>query len=514
MSDAARAGIAPVVRHDPLELWLVRHGQSLGNVARDAAHEEDREALDIAQRDMDVPLSELGCQQAQALGRWIAQQGDRPTAVIASPYVRAMQTAELVLEAAGLDCRLFLDERLREREFGILDLLTRRGIEARFPEEAQRRRRLGKFYHRPPGGESWVDVALRMRSLRDSIAREHLDERVMLVTHEVVIVMWRYLLDSLDEHQALQLSREHPIANCSLTRYRTGPDDLLHLDLDALRRWPMPVDDDGDKYARGTLLVIAGSASTPGAAILSGMAALRMGAGRLQIATDVSTVAHTAVAVPEALVLPLADASDEPSGELLGRIEGAQCVLVGPGLLDADMTRRVVAAVIDAAAPDSVVVLDASALDAAGSLGRDSLGRLRGRLVLTPNRQELSQLREALGASDTDEADDADESDAVAFVARSFGAVVTCFHDVAAHDGRRWQSQAGHPGLGTSGSGDVLAGLIAGAAARTGDAAQAACWGTLTHQLAGERLGQQCGQLGFLARDLIDSVVPAMSGLV
>jgi 2,3-bisphosphoglycerate-dependent phosphoglycerate mutase len=241
VSHAARAGIAPVVRHDPLELWLVRHGQSLGNVARDDAHREDREALDIAQRDMDVPLSELGCQQARALGRWIAQQDDRPTAVIASPYVRAMQTAELALDAAGLDCRLCLDERLREREFGILDLLTRRGIEARFPEEAQRRRRLGKFYHRPPGGESWVDVALRMRSLRDSIAREHFDDRVMLVTHEVVIVMWRYLLDSLDEHQALQLSREHPIANCSLTRYRTGRDDLLHLDLDA---WTAPLETD------------------------------------------------------------------------------------------------------------------------------------------------------------------------------------------------------------------------------------------------------------------------------
>jgi probable phosphoglycerate mutase len=229
------------VRHDPLELWLVRHGQSLGNVARDAAHRDDLEALDIAERDMDVPLSELGCQQARALGRWIAQQEARPTAVIASPYVRAIQTAELALEAAGLDCRLCLDERLREREFGILDLLTRRGIESRFPQEAQRRRRLGKFYHRPPGGESWVDVALRMRSLRDSIAREHFDDRVMLVTHEVVIVMWRYLLDSLDERQALQLAREHPIANCSLTRYRTGPDDLLHLDLDA---WTAPLETD------------------------------------------------------------------------------------------------------------------------------------------------------------------------------------------------------------------------------------------------------------------------------
>jgi ADP-dependent NAD(P)H-hydrate dehydratase len=265
------------------------------------------------------------------------------------------------------------------------------------------------------------------------------------------------------------------------------PAPVTELDLDALRRWPMPVDDGGDKYARGTVLVIAGSASTPGAAILAGMAALRMGAGRLQIATDVGTVTHTAVTVPEALVLPMTDAFDEPSGELLGRVEGAQCVLVGPGLLDADITRRVVAAVIEAAGPDSVVLLDANALDAVGSFPRGSLDRLRGRLVLTPNRQELSLLREALGGND---GDDADEMDAVAFVARAAGGVVTCFGSVAAHDGRRWHSPAGHAGLGTSGSGDVLAGLVAGAAARTGDAAQAACWGTLAHLLAGQRLGR------------------------
>jgi probable phosphoglycerate mutase len=234
-------GIAHLVRHDPLELWLVRHGQSVGNVARDAAHAGDLEALDIAERDMDVPLSDLGRRQAIALGRWIAGQEQQPTAVIASPYVRAVESAELALEAAGLDCRVCLDERLREREFGILDLLTRRGIEARFPAEAERRRRLGKFYHRPPGGESWVDVALRMRSLRDSLAREHFDERVLLMTHEVVIVVWRYLLDSLDEKGALTLSREHPIANCSLTRYRTGSDDVLQLDLDA---WTAPLDDE------------------------------------------------------------------------------------------------------------------------------------------------------------------------------------------------------------------------------------------------------------------------------
>ncbi len=227
------------MRHDPRELWLVRHGQSIGNVARDRAHERGSEVLDLAERDMDVGLSELGRRQSAALGRWIGDQRTQPDVVISSPYLRSVQTAEIVLEAAGLECTLSVDERLREREFGQLDLLTRQGIEARFPGEAERRRRLGKFYHRPPGGESWVDVALRLRSLRDSVAREHLDRRVMMITHEVVVLMWRYLLDGLDEGSVLALGSEHPVGNCSLTRYRTDEDDRLALELDA---WVAPLD--------------------------------------------------------------------------------------------------------------------------------------------------------------------------------------------------------------------------------------------------------------------------------
>jgi broad specificity phosphatase PhoE len=225
--------------HDPCELVLVRHGQSLGNVARDAAHARGDEALELADRDMDVPLSDLGVEQSAALGRWFATQSAPPTVVISSPYVRAVQTAETLLQHAALDCRVQLDERLREREFGILDLLTTQGIRARFPAEAMRRERLGKFYHRPPGGESWVDVALRVRSLRDSIAREHLDQRVLMVTHEVVVVIWRYLLDQLDEARTLALSRERAIANCSVTRYRREDDGELELDLEG---WVAPLE--------------------------------------------------------------------------------------------------------------------------------------------------------------------------------------------------------------------------------------------------------------------------------
>lgn len=231
--------------HDPSALWLVRHGQSLGNVARDAAHDADLEALDLAERDMDVPLSPLGQRQAAALGRWLANEptANRPDVVYSSPYARAQQTARLVLAEAGLDDRdVHLDERLRERELGILDLLTRRGVEARYPGEAQRRERLGKFYHRPPGGESWVDVALRLRSFRDSIALLHEGKRVLIVSHEVVIVMMRYLIEDLGEQRALALSRDEPLANCSLTTYTTDATGVLRLDRSG---WTAPIEDEG-----------------------------------------------------------------------------------------------------------------------------------------------------------------------------------------------------------------------------------------------------------------------------
>jgi broad specificity phosphatase PhoE len=228
--------------NQPASLWLLRHGQSLGNVAHESKSAGTL-VLDIAQRDMDVPLSEYGRRQARAFGEWMAQQPaeELPEVVLASPYVRARQTAETALAAAGMEeLKVHLDERLRERELGILDLLTREGVRAKYPEEAQRRERLGKFYHRPPGGESWVDVGLRLRSLRDSISIEHDGRRVLIVTHEVVIVMMRYLLEDLDETTALEMSTAQRLANCSLTSYLTGPDGRLALDRDA---WTAPLEE-------------------------------------------------------------------------------------------------------------------------------------------------------------------------------------------------------------------------------------------------------------------------------
>jgi broad specificity phosphatase PhoE len=204
----------------PASLLLVRHGESAGNVARDLAEARGDPVIDIAARDMDVALSERGERQAEALGRWLRGLGrKRPTAVLSSPYVRAERTAAIALAAARLDIPVVLDERLREREFGVLDRLTGVGITERHPDQAEARARVGKFYYRPPGGESWCDVGLRVRSALDSITREHGGERVLIVAHQVVILMFRYVLEHLSERTVLALSREQELANCSVTSF-------------------------------------------------------------------------------------------------------------------------------------------------------------------------------------------------------------------------------------------------------------------------------------------------------
>lgn len=207
----------------PETLWLVRHGESAGNVARDAAEAAGLPLIDIGVRDMDVPLSPLGERQARALGRWFRDhpEAERPTVVLTSPFVRAMQTTTRLVEALAPAKRPLhvVDERLREKEFGSLNRLTRAGIVARFPEEAERRAQVGKFYYRPPGGESWCDVILRLRSVLDHIQLRYRGERVLLVAHQVVVLCFRYLLEELSEEQVLAIDREHDIANCSVTDY-------------------------------------------------------------------------------------------------------------------------------------------------------------------------------------------------------------------------------------------------------------------------------------------------------
>ncbi|HVE62935.1 MAG TPA: histidine phosphatase family protein [Mycobacteriales bacterium] len=205
----------------PARLSVIRHGESAGNVARDHAEANSLERIDIADRDMDVPLSELGRQQARALGVWWSHQpgADQPHALYVSPYLRAQQTAQIMAEEGRLTVSTVLDERLREREFGILDGLTRRGITTIFPEESQRRTRLGKFYHRPPGGESWSDVALRVRSVLDDMRRNCDGEQVVVIAHQVVVLLFRYVIESMTEEQVLTIDGAAEVANCSVTTY-------------------------------------------------------------------------------------------------------------------------------------------------------------------------------------------------------------------------------------------------------------------------------------------------------
>ena len=226
----------------PQHLWLVRHGESAGNVARDAADARGLSRIEIEGRDVDVPLSERGRIQATALGHWFAEldAASRPQCILTSPYVRARQTAELIGVFGGLPAALVpcvTDERFREKEFGILDRLTRAGIEQIYPQQAEIRRSVGKFYHRPPGGESWCDVILRLRSTLHTLSIHYAGCRVLIVTHQVVVLCFRYLLEELDEQKILEIDRAGDVANCGITQYENERSPSQDRDRLVLKRY-------------------------------------------------------------------------------------------------------------------------------------------------------------------------------------------------------------------------------------------------------------------------------------
>jgi broad specificity phosphatase PhoE len=146
---------------------------------------------------------------------------DRPEVILSSPYLRARSTANAVRTAlnAGKQADVVTDERLREREFGILDRLTSLGIRQRHPELAAARQLMGKFYFRPPGGESWCDVILRLRTVLDSVSLHYSGKRVLIVSHQVVVLCFRYLIEELDEASILKIDAAGDVANCSVTEY-------------------------------------------------------------------------------------------------------------------------------------------------------------------------------------------------------------------------------------------------------------------------------------------------------
>lgn len=279
------------------------------------------------------------------------------------------------------------------------------------------------------------------------------------------------------------------------------------LDIRALRRWPLPtIAEDADKEDRGRVIVVGGSREIAGAAQLAGVAALRAGAGKLVIATAASVAAQVGQFVPEARVIGLPEngrGSFAPEGvdALRKTLDGAAAVLVGPGMMDAEGNIPFIQDLLGAST-HVPVVLDACAMDVV-----HHVGRFEQPVLLTPHAGEMAHL------TDVSKENIARDPASVAVLAsRSWNAAVALKGSItyiATPAGNGWHHDGGHPGLATSGSGDVLAGLIAGFAARGAALDQACAWGVVMHGLAGCSLARSVGSFGYLARELAD-VVPGL----
>jgi probable phosphoglycerate mutase len=207
------------------QLTVARHGQSTANVAFTAAQTAGLLDCGVTGRDADVELSPLGRTQAEALGRWLAGLPPvrRPEVVVCSPYVRAQQTWHCATDTAG-DLGVQLpeanrDARLRDRLMGDLELLTSAMIAERFPAEAARRRNAHEFTYRPPGGESFGDIAVRLDALMHDLHAEYAGRRVFLVAHDVVVLMLRYVIERLTSDDLATIMQDGSVANASLTRF-------------------------------------------------------------------------------------------------------------------------------------------------------------------------------------------------------------------------------------------------------------------------------------------------------
>jgi len=210
------------------ELIVVRHGESTAGPALAKARDLRRHDAGLNMRDADVPLTDRGRAQADALGAALAARpAERAvTVVVSSPYARAVETTRAVLtrlrDAGAAPDRTVADERLRDRELGVLELMTPRGIKAKYPDEVRRRQFFGDFYYRPPGGEALVDVALRLRSFLTDLRLDAPGERVLLVAHDAVVLMIRYILESLDERDLARLAAAGSIEEASISRWEAA----------------------------------------------------------------------------------------------------------------------------------------------------------------------------------------------------------------------------------------------------------------------------------------------------
>jgi hydroxyethylthiazole kinase-like uncharacterized protein yjeF len=276
-----------------------------------------------------------------------------------------------------------------------------------------------------------------------------------------------------------------------------------------LRDWRLP-EPSGSKETRGRTLIVGGSDQTPGAVMLAAEAALRSGAGKLQVATVASLAPHIAVALPEALVLPLpergGDISPAAGDDILELAVDASAVLFGPGVRNVEQCSALLEAVLPRVR--GPIVLDAGAMAYVGA-DPQRLHHLDGHGVLTPNRKEL-----ALSAGVDDDEVEKDPGGVTLRLARAARMAVTSGGSeswTATPDGRLWRDQSGGVGLGVSGSGDVFAGIVTGLAARGATPEQAAVWAAHLHGRAGDRLAAAVGRVGFLARELPSEIPRALA---
>lgn len=275
-------------------------------------------------------------------------------------------------------------------------------------------------------------------------------------------------------------------------------------------RWPLPDPDQADsKHDRGSVTILGGAVPTPGAVLLAGLAALRVGAGRLTMATTESTARALATAVPEAAVIPLPEtvggAVDAKAVDAaIEASHGSRAVLLGPGMQGPEATRAFAQGVLAGIDPQTAVVLDALAITCGVLHDNGGRAAVPQRIVITPNSEEAQWLLD-------DEQTDAPDHEQAVTIAERFDVLVVLNATVASPGGECWQVRKGNSGLGTSGSGDVLAGAIAGLLARGADADAAALWGLTAHNAAGDRLAQKVAPVGYLARELLDELPGAIS---
>jgi hydroxyethylthiazole kinase-like uncharacterized protein yjeF len=286
------------------------------------------------------------------------------------------------------------------------------------------------------------------------------------------------------------------------------------LDRALLGRFPLPhLPEESDKEDRGRLLVVAGSRELAGAALLAGTAGLRAGAGKLQIATAESISVQLSVAIPEARVIGCAESEEgclAPSAfpALLRWAEGAHAVAIGCGLQHGPPLGQLLDSLL-ASGLDRPLVLDAAMLDCLAPRAAAVRDR-KGGSILLPHAREMASLLECEPAEV-----ERDGEDAARRAAERYGAVALvkgAWSHVAAPDGRLFRFEGGGVGLATSGSGDVLAGIVGGLAARGADPLTATLWGVWLHGEAGRLLTERVGRIGFLARELPDLVPGLMEG--